>query len=319
MSYWWWMIQFNDPGYSQTPTVFRGFPHIPVGKEFRSNAGDPGLIPGLGKSTGKGIGYPLQYTWASLVFQLGKNPPAMRETWVRSLGWGYPLEKGKATQSSILAWRIPWTVHGVTKSGTRLSDFRFHFSVFRVEHRGSQDECPQGTYKVAVWCTMELLNGQDSIGGHWEDGVIHSSPWELGSLPITVSTTLWVFSYWKHHIHSYSFLVLKRQLPFPGRVAQELAKRCRKESSEISPEKVDKNLIAVSHIMHTCVCAKSFGSRLTHCNLRDCSPPGSSVHGLLQATVLVWVTMSSSRGSSWPRDQTHVSYVSCVGRQILYH
>ena len=54
------MIQFNDPGYSQTPTVFRGFPHIPVGKEFGSNAGDPGLIPGLGKSTGKGIGYPLQ-------------------------------------------------------------------------------------------------------------------------------------------------------------------------------------------------------------------------------------------------------------------
>ena len=97
---------------------------------------------------------------------------------------------------------------------------------------------------------MELLNGQDSIGGHWEAGVIQSSPWELGSLPILVSTTLCVFSYWKHDIHSYSFLVLKRQLPFPGRAAQELAKRCRKESSETSPEKADKNLIAVSHIMH---------------------------------------------------------------------
>ena len=57
--------------------------------------------------------------------QLVKNPPAMRETWVRSLGWEDPLEKGKATHSSILAWRIPWTVHGVTKSRTRLSNFIF--------------------------------------------------------------------------------------------------------------------------------------------------------------------------------------------------
>ena len=48
--------------------------------------------------------------WASLVAQLVKNLPAMRETWVHSLGWEDPLEKGKATHSSILAWRIPWTV-----------------------------------------------------------------------------------------------------------------------------------------------------------------------------------------------------------------
>ena len=48
--------------------------------------------------------------WASLVAQLVKNPPAMRETWVRPLGWEYPLERGKATHSSILTWRIPWTV-----------------------------------------------------------------------------------------------------------------------------------------------------------------------------------------------------------------
>ena len=49
-----------------------------------------------------------QYSWASLVAQLVKNPPAMWETWVQSLGWEDPLEKGKATHSSILAWRIPW-------------------------------------------------------------------------------------------------------------------------------------------------------------------------------------------------------------------
>ena len=61
------------------------------------------MIPGLGRSTGEGIGYPLQSSWASLVAQLLKNPPTMRETWVRSLGWEDPPEKGKATHSSILA------------------------------------------------------------------------------------------------------------------------------------------------------------------------------------------------------------------------
>ena len=68
------------------------------------------MISGLGSSSGKGIGYPLQYSWASLVAQLEKNVPAMRETWVRSLGWEDPLEKEMATHSSILAWRISWTV-----------------------------------------------------------------------------------------------------------------------------------------------------------------------------------------------------------------
>ena len=56
------------------------------------------------------MGYPLQYSWAFLVAQLVKNLPAMRETWVRFLGWEDPLEKGEATYSSILARRIPWTV-----------------------------------------------------------------------------------------------------------------------------------------------------------------------------------------------------------------
>ena len=87
-----------------------GFPHSSVGKESTCNAGDTGSIPELGRSAGEGIGYPLQCSWASLVAQLVKNLPAMRETWVRSLGWEDPLENGKATHSSILAWRIPWTV-----------------------------------------------------------------------------------------------------------------------------------------------------------------------------------------------------------------
>ena len=86
------------------------FPDSSVGKEPACNAGDPGSIPGSRRSTGAGIGYPLHYSWASLVAQLVRNPPAMRETWVQSLGCEDPLEKEKATHSSILAWRIPWTV-----------------------------------------------------------------------------------------------------------------------------------------------------------------------------------------------------------------
>ena len=64
------------------------------------------MIPGLGRSAEEGIGYPLQYSWASLMAQLVKNLPAMQETWVQSVGWEDPLEKGKATYSSILAWGI---------------------------------------------------------------------------------------------------------------------------------------------------------------------------------------------------------------------
>ena len=87
-----------------------GFPDSSVGKESAYNTGDLSLIPGLGRSAGEGIGYPLQYSWASLVAQLVKNSPAMCETWVQSLDWEDPLEKGTATHSTILAWRIPWTL-----------------------------------------------------------------------------------------------------------------------------------------------------------------------------------------------------------------
>ena len=80
-----------------------GFPDSSVGKESACNAGDLGSIPGSGRSAGEGIGYPHQCSWASLVDQLVKNSPAMLETWVRLLGWEDPLEKGKATHSSILS------------------------------------------------------------------------------------------------------------------------------------------------------------------------------------------------------------------------
>ena len=68
-----------------------GFSSSSAGEEFSCNAGDPSANPGLERSPGEGIGYPPQYSWAFLVAQLVKNPPAMRETWVRSLGWEDPL------------------------------------------------------------------------------------------------------------------------------------------------------------------------------------------------------------------------------------
>ena len=88
-------------------TLNTGFSGSSAGKESACNAGDPGLIPGSGRSTGEVLGYPLQYSWYSLVAKLVKNPPAMQETWVWCLGWEYPLEKWKATHSSIFTQRIP--------------------------------------------------------------------------------------------------------------------------------------------------------------------------------------------------------------------
>ena len=80
-----------------------GFSNSSVCKESACNAGDPSSIHESGKSTGERRGYSIQYSWASLVTQLVKNLPAMQKTWVQSLGWENPLEKGKATHSSIQA------------------------------------------------------------------------------------------------------------------------------------------------------------------------------------------------------------------------
>ena len=86
-------------------------------------------MPGLGISPREGIGYLLQYSWASLVAQMVKIPPAMWETWAQSLGWEDPPEEGMATHSSVVAWSIPmdrgacWaTVHGVANSQILLSN-----------------------------------------------------------------------------------------------------------------------------------------------------------------------------------------------------
>ena len=124
-----YICKHTENGIYLVPTLYLGFPSSLAGKESACDAEDPGSIPGLGRSPGEGIGYPLRYSWASLVAQMVKNPPAMQETRVQSLGQDDSLEKGLATHPSILAWRTPmdrgacWsTVHAVAKSQTRLTD-----------------------------------------------------------------------------------------------------------------------------------------------------------------------------------------------------
>ena len=91
---------------------FKGFPDSSVSKESDCNVGDPNLIPGLGRSAGEEIGYPFQYSYACSG-SAGKEPACNAGDLGMTLGWEDPLEKGKAIHSSILDWRILWTVYSM--------------------------------------------------------------------------------------------------------------------------------------------------------------------------------------------------------------
>ena len=119
---------------------FRGFPDSSAGKESTCSTGDPGSIPGLGRSAGKGTGYPLQYSWASPLAQMVNNPPAMRETWVRSLGWEDLLVKGMGTHFSILTWRIP-----MDRAARRTT-----WGLQRVKHDTAQSSVPGSIFPISL-------------------------------------------------------------------------------------------------------------------------------------------------------------------------
>ena len=104
-----WVIPVHQPQVLSKHNQYMGSLGSSVGKESTCNAGDPSLIPRSGSSPGEGIGYPLQYSWASLVAQMVKILPAVQETWFRSLDWEDPLEEGMAMHFSILAPQSPWT------------------------------------------------------------------------------------------------------------------------------------------------------------------------------------------------------------------
>ena len=152
-----------------------GFPNSSVGKESACNTGDPSSIPGMRTSAGEGIGHPLQYSWASLVAQLVKNPPAMQETWVWSLGWEEPLEKGKATHSSILAWGIPWTVWYMRSQrvGHDWATFTFN-TVCGIAEKNKYHICTQIVWNLEKQfrgTCLQVRNGDADVrNGHVDRG-----------------------------------------------------------------------------------------------------------------------------------------------------
>ena len=113
-----------------------GFPDSSVGKESVCNTGDPGSIPGSGSSPGEGIGYPLQCSWASLVAQNVQNPPAMRETWVWSLGWKIPWRRAWKATPVFLLRESSWTEEPgwLQSMGHKESDMTERLSIAQQMH-----------------------------------------------------------------------------------------------------------------------------------------------------------------------------------------
>ena len=165
-----------------------------VAISFSNSAGDPGSIPGLGRSPGEWIGYPLQCSWVCLVAQMVKNPPAMWETWVWSQGWEDPLKEGRATHSYILAWRIPRTEEpgGLQSMGTRLQRLNAALTpwlvsiLIRRENRGAgvdtEEDWSRGGSDASpsqrVPATTRNWRGEEgSSPGRFRNSVALPTPW----------------------------------------------------------------------------------------------------------------------------------------------
>ena len=118
-----------------------GFPGSSAGKESACNAGDPGLIPGSRRSTGEGIVSPLQSSWASLVAQLVKNPPAMREIWVSSLGWKTPWRRERPPTPGF--WPGEFMEAGVAESDLNFGNVTW--GALRRWSEGGSVEAPAST------------------------------------------------------------------------------------------------------------------------------------------------------------------------------
>ena len=181
-----------------------GFPGSSVGKESTCNAGDSGSIPGSGRSAGEGIGCPLQYSWASLVTQPVKKPPAMWETWVRSLGWEDPLEKEKAIHSSILAWRIPWTKSmGSQRVWHDWATFTFiyTYTYIYIYYHFWFNRSPLGDLKESWLCDQKEFDTcrKDELPKAWRPP--RQGPWALagwaGWPQHEYMSTIWIFKIFK--------------------------------------------------------------------------------------------------------------------------
>ena len=130
-----------------------------AGTESACNAGDPGSIPESGRSDGEGISYPFQYSWASLVAQLVKNPHAMQETWVRSLGWEDALEKGLPIP---VFW--PGEFHGQSMGSLRVRhDWETFTTLKKILIQLLNTKCNEGKnsfLQCVGWATFTSLTGE---------------------------------------------------------------------------------------------------------------------------------------------------------------
>ena len=143
--------------------VTMDFPDSSVGKDTTCNSGDPSSNPGSGRSTGEGIGYPLQYYWASLVSQLVKNPPALRKTWVGKIPW-----RRKRLPTPVF-W--PGEVHGLYSPwGLKESDTTERLSL--DSERGKGDDRGWDSWMASqIWWTgrpgMLRFVGSQTVGQDW--------------------------------------------------------------------------------------------------------------------------------------------------------
>ena len=216
--------------------------------------------------------------WTSLVAELVKSLPAMQETWVWFLDWEDPLEREMATHSRTLARRIPWT-----------------------EESGSLQSMRSQESDTTERLTMHIpyIFVHSSVDGHLSCSnilaIINMRVWvSLWRLLDYTIILLWIF---------WGVLILCFIMAVPFCIHTHIHQCARIPVSPHSPLHLSSFYF---FIFWQCVWLVA-QSCPTLCNPMECSPPGSSVHGILQARILEGVVMPSSRGSSQPRDWTQVS------------
>ena len=249
---------------------------------------------------------------------------------VRSLSREDLLEEGMAAHSSILTWRIPWTEEpgGLQSMGSqRVNDWSdwagTHICIARTFSPGEshcESHCMSFNQQSSGWSDwgpatvwyLECRSGlvQSIRGRTCPSSVLsQSTSW----LPLSSAPTSWSSSTIFSGTPVKCPLVTEELKDFSSTVSWQFT-----TSRECCYMWASRRHFVVN-IRRQCVRACwLLQSCPTVCEPVDCSPPGSSVHGILQARLLEWIAMPSSKGSSWPRDQTHISYVSCIGRQALH-
>ena len=191
---------------------------------------------------------------------------------------------------------------------------KFYQVLLRLENWSFPDP-PMTHVTILLPSFLSLHRGTYALGTHsWCPPSCVQLPSRVTLLRLFLPRPWPCWQRWQHEVSSLSqglcLLVPSLLLALP------------RQSSSPHTSDFNKSLLfglEKSEHMYACVHAQSLQSNLTLCEPMDCGPPGSSVHGILQARILEWVAMPSSRGSFWLKDWTRVSYISCTGRWVLYH